>query len=734
MAIFKIKKRNGTIVTFDRNKIEGVIQKAIESVWGSDFSQIIDMTDKVLLLVKSKTGKNIPNVETIQDSVEEILIKEWHNSVAKSYILYRQKRNETRSTKRIMVDVESTMDEYLQNIDRRINENANIGYSIWGMILKNSEKITANYRLSRIYPESVGDAHRNWDYHIHDLWMFTPYCAWRSLRALLEEWFNGVPNKVSSTPAMHLNSAVNQMVNFFGTLQNERAGAQAFSSFDTYLAPFVHKYSKEIEADLDALNVQFDSDEDKQKYIDKKTYRYTLQCMQNFVFGLNTPSRWGTQTPFTNITLDRECPRDLKEKALMMGWVENWPYEKKYWELTKEMRMVNRALIQVYTQWDKQGRIFTFPIPTYNITEDFDREDPDITALFEMTAKYGIPYFQNFIGSQFTSDAEGNRVRNPQAYKPDDVRSMCCRLQLDLDELRKRWGGLFGSAEMTGSIWVVTINLPRIWYNYKWDKEWFKKHLKELMNLAKTSLEVKREEVTKRHKTWFYPYTKRYLPSFRNHFSTIGINGMNEAALNFSKWAYDLTSPKWIEFGVEIMDYMRDVLTEFQEETGHLYNLEATPGEWCSYRFAREDKKNLPGSVQAGTEDAPYYTNSTWIPAMHTEDVFEALDLQDSLQCKYTGWTVLHLYLWERIKDSESCKELVKKAISNYKLPYVSITPTFSICPKHGYIAGEHDFCPKCDEEIGYDDSKYDIETRKKYTADQQKLQKYASQKSNMCC
>ena len=733
MAIFKVKKRNGTVVSFERNKIEQAIEKSVKAVGWNDFSKIGGIVDMVISLVESKNGKNIPGVESIQDSVEETLIKEWHNSVAKSYIVYRQKRNESRRNKNVMIDVVNTMEEYLQNIDRRINENANIGYSIGWMILKNSEKITANYWLSHIYSEEIGNAHRNWDYHIHDLGLFTPYCAGRSLRVLLEEGFNWVPNKVASSPPKHLSSAVNQMMNFFGTLQNERAGAQAFSSFDTYLAPFVHKYSKSIAKELDEIWVKFDSDKKRQEYIDKKTYDYTVQCMQNFIFGMNTPSRWWTQTPFTNITLDRECPKDLREKALMMGGIDCGEYEKKFGELEKEMRMVNKALIKVYTDGDRDWRIFTFPIPTYNITENFDRDDPDITALFEMTAKYGIPYFQNFVWSQYIIDESWNKIRDPKAYKPDDVRSMCCRLQLDLDVLKKRWGGLFWSAEMTGSIWVVTINLARIGYNYKNNKEWFKRQLKHLMDLAKDSLEIKRKEVSKRHKTGFYPYTQRYLPSFRSHFSTIGINGMNEAVLNFTDGKYDLTSKKWIEIASEILEFMRDILTEYQEETDNLYNLEASPAEWASYRFAKEDQKQLKGIIQAGTKEAPYYTNSSWLPVMFTEDAFEALDLQDELQCKYTGGTVLHLYLGERIHNAESCKLLVKKALSNYRLPYISITPTFSICPKHGYIVGEHDYCPKCDEEIGYDWKKYDIEKRKIYTADKDKLDSFTEANCKNC-
>jgi len=728
MAIYKVRKRNWTIVSFDRSRIETAIKKSIESAGGADFSKIKEMVDVVIEQIDTKSEGNSPDVETIQDIIEEVLIKEGHDTVAKNYILYRQKRAAERkkAKRKVTVDVAGTMEEYIRNLDRRVNENANVWHSVGGLILRNSEKIVANYWLSQIYPDEVWNVHRNWDLHIHDLWFFTAYCAGWSLRALLEEWFNGVPDKVASTPPKHLNSAVNQMVNFFGTLQNERAWAQAFSSFDTYLAPFVHKYSEELSAEFDEIWAQFKNEEEKQKAVDKKTYKYVVQCMQNFIFGLNTPSRRGTQTPFTNITLDRECPRDLKEKALLIGGLDSWLYKKKFGELEKEMRMVNRALIQVYTKGDKNGRIFTFPIPTYNITEDFDRDDPDVTALFEMTAKYGIPYFQNFIGSQYIKTPSWEKERDPKAYKPDDVRSMCCRLQLDLEELKKRWWGLFWSAEMTGSIWVVTINMARIAYNNKWDMQWFQKQLKKLMDLAKMSLEMKRVEVSKRHKAWFYPYTKRYLPSFRNHFSTIGTNWMNEAILNFTDGKLDLTSKKWVEISLEILDFMREILTSYQEETGHLYNLEASPAEWASYRFAKEDKKQLTGIIQAGTEDAPYYTNSSWLPVTYTEDAFEALDLQDEQQCKYTWWTVLHLYLGERITDSEACKAIVKKAIWNYRMPYISITPTFSICPKHWYIAGEHDYCPKCDKEIGFSWEKYDLETRKIYTADEGKFSEYA--------
>ncbi len=722
MAIFKVKKRNWIITTFERQKIEKAIEKAIKSVWWNDFSEIVVLVNQVEELLNKRVWKNIPDVETIQDIVEEVLIKNWHDKVAKSYIIYRQKRFEVRQEKKIMVDVIDTMEDYLWNLDRRINENANVKYSIWWLILKNSEKITANYWLSKIYPDEIWNAHRNADYHIHDLWMFDWYCAWWSLRQLLEEWLNWVPEKVESDPPKNLQSAVNQMVNFLWILQNERAWAQAFSSFDTYLSPFVHKYSEKLKKDIEKFWMEFSSDIEKQKYIDEKTYKYTLQNMQNFIFWLNVPSRRWSQAPFTNITLDWVCPDDLKEKSLMLWWVKSWFYEKKFWELEKEMKIINKALMEVYLAWDSKWRVFTFPIPTYNITEDFDRDDPLTDLLFEMTAKYWIPYFQNFIWSQYIIDEKWNKVRNPNAYEPWAVRSMCCRLQLDLNELKKRWGGLFWSAEMTWSVWVVTLNMARIWYNFKWDEDWFLRQVKYLMDLAKSSLEIKRKEITKRLNAWLFPYTKRYLWWFRNHFSTIWLNWLNEAILNFTEWKENISTKWWLDFAKKVMNYMRDILKQYQEETWNLYNLEATPAEWTTYRFAKEDKKQLKWIIQSWTEDAPYYTNSSQLPVWFTSDPFEALDYQDELQTLYTWGTVLHLYLWERLPDSESCKALVKKAISNYRLPYISITPTFSICPKHWYISWEHDYCPICDAEIWYTWKKYDIETRSKYTDDNSKL------------
>lgn len=726
MAIYKIRKRNWAIVSFDRLKIENAIKKAIESVWWDDFWKVSLITDKVIDIIVEKVWTEIPDVEMIQDVVEQVLIKEWHDTIAKAFILYRQKRSESREAQKVVVEVGKTMDEYLHQTDWRVNANSNQWYSLWGLILNVAGKVVANYRLSHVYPEEIGNAHRNWDYHIHDLDMFSGYCAGWSLRQLLEEGFNGLDNRVQSAPPRNLQSAVNQMINFLWTLQNERAGAQAFSSFDTYLAPYVHKYRSELESELDSLWVKFDSAEAKEKYLDKKTHKYVTQQMQNFIFGLNVPSRRGTQTPFTNITLDWSCPEDLKDKSLMLWWIESGYYPKKFSELEKEMRLINRVLIEIYTKWDWTWAVFTFPIPTYNITEDFPRDDPDIDLLFEMTAKYWIPYFQNFVWSQFKieKDKDWNlkKVENPNAYKPWAVRSMCCRLQLDLTQLEKRWWGLFGSAEMTGSIWVVTLNMARIWYRHKGDLEWFKKQVKRLMDLAKVSLELKRKEITKWLEDWFYPYTKRYLSTFRNHFSTIGLNGMNEAVLNFTNGKEDMTTEWWKEFATEILDYMRDVLTEYQEETGNLYNLEATPAEGTTYRFAREDKKQLPQIIQAGTDEAPYYTNSTQIPVWYTDDPFEALELQNELQCKYTWGTVLHLYMWERLSDAEACKMLVKKVIENYQLPYITISPVFSICPKHWYIIWEHDYCPKCDQELGYVWDEFDMDVRKKHTADPEKL------------
>ena len=594
-----------------------------------------------------------------------------------------------------------TLEEYLSKSDWRVNENANQGYSLGGMILNTSGKVTANYWLSHVYPEEVGQAHRDGDLHIHDLSMFSGYCAGWSLRQLLEEGFNGVANKVDSTSPKNLSGAVGQMVNFLGTLQNEWAGAQAFSSFDTYLAPYVRKYSEELKEELSELVMDQLALAD---LIEKKTYKYVYDCVQTFVFNLNVPSRWGTQTPFTNITLDWTCPPDLKDRKLLLG---GQPYKYTFGELEKEMQIINRAYIEVMLKGDAKGRVFTFPIPTYNITQDFDWYGPNTDLLFEMTAKYGLPYFQNFLNSDL---------------KPHHIRSMCCRLQLDLNELLKRGNGLFGSAEMTGSIGVVTINAARLGYKYRGDKQAFLARLEELMEQAKISLELKRKEVEKWLEAGLYPYTKRYLGHFNNHFSTIGINGMNEAIKNFTSGEEDITTQLGGDFAEEVLLFMRQKLVYFQEETGNLYNLEATPAEGVTCRFAKEDKKRFHDIMQAGTEDFPYYTNSTQVPVEFTDDAFEALQNQDRFQTKYTGGTVLHLYLGERVSGPEACRALVKKALSNFRLPYITISPTFSICPKHGYLAGEHDYCPTCDAEIGYKGADKDMEVRDKHTSKTKKL------------
>ena len=598
-----------------------------------------------------------------------------------------------------MVEVQKTIAEYLYNIDWRVNANSNQGYSLGGMILNTAGKVIANYWLEQVYPSAIGDAHRQADFHIHDLDMFSGYCAGWSLRVLLEEGFNGVPNRIESGPPQHLSSAVAQMINFLGTLQNEWAGAQAFSSFDTYLAPFVKKYEVELEEEIIHSGISFVNAAAKENYLNKKVYDYVYQNMQSFVFNLNIPSRWGTQTPFTNITLDWVVPADLKDKRLILGGRE---FSFTFGELQKEMDLINRAYIEVMIKGDAKGRTFTFPIPTYNIGKDFDWEDTKNLPLFAMTAKYGTPYFQNFINS---------------SLKPGDVRSMCCRLQLNLTELRARGGGLFGSAEMTGSIGVVTINAARLGYKYSGDRQNFFVELSHLMDLAKTSLEIKRQEIQKWIDRGLFPFTKRYLGYLRNHFSTIGINGLNEAIRNFTVDADNITTEFGQKFAAEVLDFMRERLKVYQTETEHLYNLEATPAEGTTYRFAKEDQKRFPSILQAGTKDAPYYTNSSQLPVEFTDDIFAALNLQDNLQTKYTGGTVFHCYLNERVSSAEGCRLLVKNILKQFRLPYITITPTFSICPKHGYLAGEWDWCPTCDQEIGLSGAaRFDVGVRQLHT------------------
>ncbi|MFB6226522.1 MAG: ribonucleoside triphosphate reductase [Candidatus Paceibacteria bacterium] len=702
MAIHKVQKRNGSIVDFDINKIENAISKAISSTGRDDAITSEVLASDVLLRLEELYSDEIPAVEEVQEVVENILIEYGYSEVAKSYIRYRQKREERRKNKNVVVEVENTIEEYLDKLDWRVDANANQGYSLGGMMLNTSGKVTANYWLSHVYPKKIGDAHRNGDMHIHDLDMFAGYCAGWSLRQLLEEGFNGVDKKIESGPPKHLNSAVAQMVNFFGTLQNEWAGAQAFSSFDTYLSPFVKKYEQELRKELNEYGIRFSSKQKKEKYIKDKQYEYVYQCIQSFVFNVNIPSRWGTQTPFTNITMDWKVPEGLKGERLRLGGEE---FEYTFGELQDEVDLINECFIKVMMSGDKNGRTFTFPIPTYNINENFDWQDENTDLLFEMTAKYGTPYFQNFINSDM---------------EPGDIRSMCCRLQLDKTELKKRGNGLFGSAEMTGSIGVVTLNAARIGYQYSGDNEGFFQRVEELMAMAKTSLEIKRKEIKKWMDRGLFPYTKRYLGSLENHFSTIGINGVNEAIRNFTDDEENITTKWGQEFAKEILDFMRDKLKDYQEETGNLYNLEATPAEGTTYRFAKEDQKQFDDIIQAGTEDAPYYTNSTQIPTGYTDDLFEALELQDDLQTKYTGGTVLHGYMSEKVSSPEMCKKMVKRTLENFHLPYFTITPTFSICPKHGYLSGEHDFCPKCDEEIGYEeDNTIDEEWREDYVSEE---------------
>ena len=556
---------------------------------------------------------------------------------------------------RTLVNVESSINEYLTRADWRVNANANQGYSLGGLILNVAGKVTANYWLSHVYTPEIGEAHRNGDIHIHDLDMLSGYCAGWSLRTLLHAGLNGVPGKVEAGPPKHMSSAVGQIVNFLGTLQNEWAGAQAFSSFDTYMAPFVR--------------------------VDAMDFRQVRQCIQELVYNLNVPSRWGTQTPFTNLTFDWTCPEDLREQVPVIAGRE-MPFA--YGDLQAEMDLINRAYIDVMTTGDAKGRVFTFPIPTYNITKDFPWESENARLLFDMTAKYGLPYFQNFINSEL---------------EPNMVRSMCCRLQLDLRELLKRGNGLFGSAEQTGSLGVVTINCARLGHLHADDEAGLFNALDRLMELGKQSLETKRKLIQRLMDQGLFPYTKRYLGTLRNHFSTLGVNGINEMVRNFTHDAYDITDAKGNAFAVRLLDHVRERMTAFQEETGHLYNLEATPAEGTTYRFAKEDKKRWPAILQAGTAEQPYYTNSSQLPVGFTDDPFDALARQEALQSKYTGGTVLHLYMGERLSSGEACRELVKRALTRFRLPYITVTPTFSICPTHGYLAGEHPFCPACDEE-----------------------------------
>lgn len=685
-------KRNGEYQPLEPFKIEDAIKKGFYSVQ-KEYSPAI--FESVMHALDSKTTWA---VEEIQDTIEKELYDNNYFDVMRSFMLYRHTRKMQRehigglNEDTTYVDSTQTIEEYIHETDWRINANANTSYSNAGLVNNVAGKIIANYWLDKVYSREEGYAHRNGDYHIHDLDCLTGYCAGWSLRVLLNDGFNGVRGRVESRPPSHFREALGQMANFLGILQSEWAGAQAFSSFDTYLAPYVFK--------------------------DNLSFNDVLKAVRSFVYNLNVPARWG-QSPFTNITLDWIVPADLKEqmptknnhhlftgiqneallnKAIARG--ADQLVDLRYEHFQEEMNMINKAYYTVMTEGDANGQPFTFPIPTVNITEEFDWHGENTDILFENTAKIGSSYFQNFIGSQYILDDNGNRVENPEAYKPNAVRSMCCRLQLDLRELLKRGNGLFGSAEMTGSIGVVTINMARLGYLYKGNKKGLFERLDQLLLLGKSTLEKKRVFIQDMYERGLYPYTKRYLPHFRNHFSTIGVNGINEMIVNYSQQQDSITTETGIEFAAEILDYIRNRMKEFQAETGNLYNLEATPAEGTTYRFAKEDKKRYPDIIQAGFDENIYYTNSSQIPADHTDDPFEALSLQDQLQCKYTGGTVLHLYMREKISTAEACRNLVKKVLSNFRLPYITVTPVFSICPKHGYLAGEHEYCPKCDKEL----------------------------------
>ena len=645
-------KRSGATSEFDAGRVRSAIERAGGATGEVDLAQAAELSAQVTALLTAQTAP-YPHVEHIQDLVEQVLLAAGCTATARAYIAHRERHARLRDDARTVVEVGSSINEYLDRSDWRVNANANQGYSLGGLILNTAGKVIANYWLSHVYTPAIGKAHRDGDLHIHDLDMLAGYCAGWSLRVLLEEGLNGVPGKVESSPPKHFSSAIGQIVNFLGTMQNEWAGAQAFSSFDTYMAPFVRT--------------------------DKLSYPEVLQGIQELIYNLNVPSRWGTQTPFTNLTFDWVCPEDLRDNVPVIAGVEQ---DFTYGDCAAEMAVINRAYIEVMTKGDASGRVFTFPIPTYNITPDFDWESENADRLFEMTAKYGTPYFQNFINSEL---------------KPNQIRSMCCRLQLDLRELLKRGNGLFGSAEQTGSLGVVTINCARLGYLHKGNEAGVLADLDRLLDLAKDSLECKRKVIDRLIDEGLFPYTKRYLGAgLRNHFSTIGVNGINEMIRNLTGDEFDIATPQGHAVAIRRLDHVRARMIEFQEATGNMYNLEATPAEGTTYRFAKEDRKRFPDILQAGTDANPYYTNSSMLPVGFTDDPFEALDLQDELQTKYTGGTVLHLYMSERLSSAAACRELVKRSLQTHHLPYITVTPTFSICPDHGYLAGEHPTCTTC--------------------------------------
>ena len=651
--MYQVVKRDGKIASFDISKISTAITKAFEATHMEYNPDIIDLLAlRVTADYQDKIHDGKITVEDIQDSVEDILSKAGYADVAKAYILYRKQREKIRNLNSTMLDYKELVDNYLHINDWRVKENSTVTYSVGGLILSNSGAITANYWLSEIYDQEIADAHKSGAIHLHDLSMLTGYCAGWSLKQLIQEGLGGIPGKITSSPASHLSTLCNQMVNFLGIMQNEWAGAQAFSSFDTYLAPFVKK--------------------------DNLSYKEVKQCVQSFIYGVNTPSRWGTQAPFSNITLDWTCPDDLKDVPAIVGGKEQ---DFTYGDCKKEMDMVNKAFIENMIEGDANGRGFQYPIPTYSITKDFDWSDTENNRLlFEMTAKYGTPYFSNYINSDM---------------KPSDVRSMCCRLRLDLRELRKKSGGFFGSGESTGSVGVVTINMPRIAYLAK-DKQDFYDRLDHMMDIAARSLKTKRTVITKLLDAGLYPYTKRYLGTFKNHFSTIGLIGMNEVGLNANWLRKDLTHPETLEFTKEVLTHMRERLKDYQEQYGDLYNLEATPAESTTYRLAKHDKEQYPDIITANEHGTPYYTNSSHLPVGYTEDLFTALDMEDDLQTLYTSGTVFHAFLGEKLPDWNSAAGLVRKIANNYKLPYFTLSPTYSICREHGYLNGEQYTCPYC--------------------------------------
>ena len=654
--MYEVQKRDGKIAEFDIAKISSAISKAFDALEKQYHPSTIDLLAlNVTAHFEPRIKNGIISVEDVQDSVEEVLSTAGYADVAKSYILYRKQREKVRNANATLLDYKDLVDQYVKVEDWRVKENSTVTYSVGGLILSNSGAITANYWLSEIYDDEVAKAHRNADIHLHDLSMLTGYCAGWSLKQLIQEGLGGVPGKITSKPASHLSSLCNQMVNFLGIMQNEWAGAQAFSSFDTYLAPFVKA--------------------------DNLTYEETKQCVESFVFGVNTPSRWGTQAPFSNITLDWVCPADLRDQPAIVGGKE---MDFTYGDCKVEMDMVNKAFIEIMIEGDANGRGFQYPIPTYSITRDFDwSETENNRLLFEMTSKYGTPYFSNYINSDM---------------EPSDVRSMCCRLRLDLRELRKKSGGFFGSGESTGSIGVVTINMPRLAY-LSADEADFYRRLDHLMDVSARSLHTNREVVTRLLDAGLYPYTKRYLGTFENHFSTIGLVGMNEACLNAQWLRADMTQEPAQAFTKDVLNHMRARLADYQEQYGDLYNLEATPAESTTYRFAKHDKEQFPDIITANEQGKPYYTNSSHLPVGFTDDIFSALDVQDELQTLYTSGTVFHAFLGEKLPDWKAAATLVRKIAENYKLPYYTMSPTYSVCKNHGYIAGEVYECPCCHEE-----------------------------------